>query len=456
LKKAAESGNLAAITYLVEQGANIHADDDYALRMSAHYGHLKVVKYLVEQGADIHAKDDEALRWSAENGHLKVVEDLVKLGANIHAQKDHALRLSAFNGHLEVVKYLVEQGADIHAKNEGALGECASRGHLECVKYLVGLGAVIRAEEDFALRKSARFGHLEVLKYLMERGARINACNHEALKESAREGHFKVVEYIVDHADDVNAEILKKAQTEAAIGRNSLVFRYLFEREMQARKEESITLVLKYGNLDMLKDLEDLFGRLDVADPRVLRTCVMHGNLEIVEYLVGQGADIDAVKTDGLIRNVQNSCLNIVAERGANVREPTNDEALVSFKMVKYLAERGADVRYNDDYALIWSAFCGHGKMVELLLEHGADIHAKNEEALRESAQQGHLDVVEYLLKDANVLAYVDSVGGLKSLERTLKNYDVFLAIKKAYQEKGRRCTRCRLTGHNRRTCSSQ
>jgi ankyrin repeat protein len=41
------------VRYLVEQGANIHAHNDYALRWSAQNGHLEVVHYLIDQGADI-------------------------------------------------------------------------------------------------------------------------------------------------------------------------------------------------------------------------------------------------------------------------------------------------------------------------------------------------------------------------------------------------------------------
>jgi len=52
--------------WMIDQGINIHADDDdEALRLSASIGHIDVVTFLVENGADIHAKDDLALRWSA-------------------------------------------------------------------------------------------------------------------------------------------------------------------------------------------------------------------------------------------------------------------------------------------------------------------------------------------------------------------------------------------------------
>jgi ankyrin repeat protein len=95
------------VKYLVNLGANIHAEDDYALRWSAEQGHLQIVKFLVENGANVGALDNNALIISAQKGHLEVVKYLVSLDANIHAEDDYALQISAKYGHLEVVKYLM-------------------------------------------------------------------------------------------------------------------------------------------------------------------------------------------------------------------------------------------------------------------------------------------------------------------------------------------------------------
>ena len=43
---ACENGDLTKIKYLVENGANIHACYDDALRFAAHNGNLEVVNYL--------------------------------------------------------------------------------------------------------------------------------------------------------------------------------------------------------------------------------------------------------------------------------------------------------------------------------------------------------------------------------------------------------------------------
>ena len=47
--------------------------------------------------------------WASYNGHLEFVKYLVEQGADIHAEYDFALKYARKNKHLEVVKYLEEQ-----------------------------------------------------------------------------------------------------------------------------------------------------------------------------------------------------------------------------------------------------------------------------------------------------------------------------------------------------------
>ena len=72
-------GNIEVFKELVEQGANIHADNDYAIRLASCNGHLEIVKFLVENGANIHANDNSAIHCASSNGHLDVVEYLRSL-----------------------------------------------------------------------------------------------------------------------------------------------------------------------------------------------------------------------------------------------------------------------------------------------------------------------------------------------------------------------------------------
>lgn len=55
---------------------------------------LETVKFLVENGANIHADDESALRTRAQNGHLEVVRFLVDNGANIQTQNETPQKLN--------------------------------------------------------------------------------------------------------------------------------------------------------------------------------------------------------------------------------------------------------------------------------------------------------------------------------------------------------------------------
>jgi hypothetical protein len=74
LIRASGIGDLGSIKSLLNAGANVHAEDDAALREAAYYGNIAAVKLLLEAGADVHARNDAALRGAERNGHDAVVQ----------------------------------------------------------------------------------------------------------------------------------------------------------------------------------------------------------------------------------------------------------------------------------------------------------------------------------------------------------------------------------------------
>jgi ankyrin repeat protein len=53
LAEAAINGHLDVVRFLIENGADIHANDDYALRYAAGNRHLGDIRFLIENGADM-------------------------------------------------------------------------------------------------------------------------------------------------------------------------------------------------------------------------------------------------------------------------------------------------------------------------------------------------------------------------------------------------------------------
>ena len=65
--------------------------------------------------------------------------------------------------------------------------------------------------------------------------------------------------------------------------------------------------------------------------------------------------------------------------------------------IVKYLVERGANIRVDDDSSLRYASYNGHLDVVKYLVESGADVHVNGDEPLRIATDNGHTEVVNYL-----------------------------------------------------------
>jgi len=93
LRWASYNGHLEVVKVLLDAGANVHAGNDSALQWASGNGHLEVVKVLLrDAGANVHVNDDYALRCASYNGHVEVVKVLLDASADVHADNDGALR----------------------------------------------------------------------------------------------------------------------------------------------------------------------------------------------------------------------------------------------------------------------------------------------------------------------------------------------------------------------------
>jgi ankyrin repeat protein len=111
-------------------------DPDYLLSKSITKSFLPGVKKALENGADVHANNDSALRYASENGHLSTVDLLLKNGADVHVYHDYPLRWASVRGHLDIVELLFKNGADVHAIDAYTLWWASQNGHLDVVKLL--------------------------------------------------------------------------------------------------------------------------------------------------------------------------------------------------------------------------------------------------------------------------------------------------------------------------------
>jgi len=130
-------------------------------------------------------------------------------------------------------------------------------------------------------------------------------------------------------------------------------------------------VIEKGGNID----------KKDIAGQTALMYAAESGSMEVVKYLVENGANVNAVSGD--------------AGRGTPLIYAA---AANKLEVVKYLLENGADINsttpYQHETALLWAVAMGHAEVVKLLVEKGADQKITNRDG------ENVMDVAKKLNKE--------------------------------------------------------
>jgi len=135
----------------------------------------KIIQMLLDNGADVHADDENPLRRAAVAGHTEIVKLLLEAGADVHVYDDSPLRSAAVAGHTEIVKLLLAAGADVHVYDDSPLRSAAREGHTEIVKLLLAAGA----DYEKCLEWANRYGFLDIISLLKKANLESSTDNKE-------------------------------------------------------------------------------------------------------------------------------------------------------------------------------------------------------------------------------------------------------------------------------------
>lgn len=123
LNRACAEGMLEDVKYLVnEKKADVHWNDENAIRCACVFGHLDVVRYLLTS-PDIKTKPDlevtegdrnslTSLGFACKGGHVDIVKYLLtspdlEKHSNVRVNDDHPFRVSVFEKQIAVLQYLI-------------------------------------------------------------------------------------------------------------------------------------------------------------------------------------------------------------------------------------------------------------------------------------------------------------------------------------------------------------
>jgi ankyrin repeat protein len=375
LMMASRTGKVDAVRVLLDRGANANAQETWggttALMWAISEKHPEVVKLLIERGANVNARsyyvpsasgrgfegstpvpekpegefEEFASGWftplmfAARENALDSARLLVAAGAGIDARaadgKD-ALSLALFDGSYDVADFLIDSGANVNQQ--------------DAQRFTPLFWAVDRRNMETA----PNFPWMEtrdplpLIKKLLEAGADPNTLINSTPRARMREGSPRLVyatalmraslagdvelaKLLLSHGADPNIISRDRETTLMAASGTGFINGYHRQRTPAER-------------LELVKLLVELGQDVNAADNygiTPLMVAANLGDLEVVKYLVSQGADLGAFdlgkKNDGAFGSSVEPLMPIDYAIGVGTFVP-NNAVIIHHDVLEYLA----------------------------------------------------------------------------------------------------------------------
>uniref|UniRef100_A0A3Q2XB04 Poly [ADP-ribose] polymerase n=1 Tax=Hippocampus comes TaxID=109280 RepID=A0A3Q2XB04_HIPCM len=329
---------------LLRKGANINEKNkDFMtpLHVAAERAHNDILEVLQKHGAKVNAVDtlgQTALHRAALAGHIQTCKLLLSYGADpsiVSLQGFTAAQM----GNEAVQQILNENVPTRNSDVDYRFLEAAKAGDLETVQQLCTPQNVncrdLEGRHSTPLHFAAGYNRVAVVEYLLHHGADVHAKDKGGLvplHNACSYGHYEVAELLVRHGASVNVADLWK-------------FTPLHEAAAKG-KYEICKLLLKHG-ADPSKKNRDGNMPLDM---------VKDGDTDIQDLLRGDAALLDAAKK-GCLARVQKLCspenINCRDTQGRNSTPLHLAAGYNNLEVAEYLLEHGADVNAQDKGGLI-------------------------------------------------------------------------------------------------------
>ncbi|XP_013391608.1 tankyrase-1 isoform X2 [Lingula anatina] len=390
---------------LIRKGANLNDKNKEfltPLHMAADKSHIEIVDVLLKHGAKVNALDglgQTALHRVAQQGNIQAARLLLTYGAEpsiVSLQGYTAAQLGT-----ESIQKVLRDDSVVPMAEEAAIGasdfdiqllEAAKAGDMEVVKKLIGIHSNtvncrdLDGRHSTPLHFAAGYNRVAVVKFLLEHGADVHAKDKGGLvplHNACSYGHLEVTELLIQHGACVNVADLWK-------------FTPLHEASAKG-KFEIVKLLLKHG-ADPVKKNRDGHTPLDL---------VKEGDQDVADILRGDAALLEAAKKGNLDRVKKLATpdnINCRDQQGRNSTPLHLAAGYNNVEVAEFLLEHGADVNAQDKGGLIPlhnASSYGHVDIAALLIKFSANVNAVDRwgfTPLHEASQKGRTQLCALLL----------------------------------------------------------
>ncbi|XP_074605773.1 transient receptor potential cation channel subfamily A member 1-like isoform X1 [Acropora palmata] len=427
LHLAAQRGRLDILQILLAHGADFRLQNDEgetAIHIAAKEGRNEILKHLLQRATRagssckqlIHSENHEGkncFQLAVVGGHVEAAMICVEYGADFRRVRSDSLPLHIASslGDSKMVKFLLSHDyINVHEEDSEGMTpmlRASLAGNVEIIDHLIKKGASILplpgSTSPSPLMCAVKRGQTNAIMYLLQHGAQMHyrdSFGRTCLHVAADSGIVHTVDLIlqIDGMDLINS-VDKDRRTPlhyaASKGNPQIVKKLLCARaDFNVQDEEEklpFHLATESGNLECVKLLlEANHESLHSLEYR-LRTpiyyAVFEGHVEIVRFLLDQGATVD--------------------QRDENHLTPLMIAARVNryhvlVTLLDYGAKLGA-LSKNRSTALDVAAHFGNSRIVRELLDRGASATNKSsfgfgclEAAISGSKEDTCLEIIKH------------------------------------------------------------
>ncbi|XP_066146505.1 poly [ADP-ribose] polymerase tankyrase isoform X2 [Euwallacea fornicatus] len=445
------------VQLLLQNGADVHAKDKgglVPLHNACSYGHFEVTEMLIKHGANVNANDLWAftpLHEAASKSRVEVCSLLLSEGADPYQLNCHSKssidvaptrelqeRLAyEYKGHLLIeaarqadnAKLKKCLSADIigfkhpYSGDTAAHAVCASLypKRKQVLDLLTRKGAPLNEKnKEFLtpLHIAADNSHYDLMDVLLRNGAKVNALDglgQTALHRCARDDNVQACRILLSYNVDTSIISLQGYSANQVASDNVLkilqdppaVPADVESQLLESAKAGDLDQVQRYlGSYPHIVNCRDLDGRHSTP----LHFASGYNRVQVVEFLLQQGADVHAKDKGGLVP-LHNAC------------------SYGHYEVTELLVKHGASVNVADLWKftpLHEAAAKGKYEIVKLLLKHGADPSKKNRDGATalDLVREGDQDVADLLRGNAALLDAAKK-GNLQRVQRLVTSENI-------------------------------
>jgi ankyrin repeat protein len=421
LMNAAEKGAIEKVQRLLFEGEDINAFTDTgvtALMVAAKNGHIEIVRLLCEKGAKINNNSFGPMssRPPMKGYAPEFAEQTLKpfqVDLKYYDSKNNGftpLALAIAYGQNHVAEFLISQGADLHRKSFGAspLAIAIYYGQPALAAYLINQGAELNPAQQMVgqqgdlLYQSLQRNYWDLAAIFIDKGNEdLNSVTNTIhgvppLHYYSRIEQLAVMKFL--HSKGANPNLYDMD------GMSPIHYASL------EGKQKAVELLLIFGadiNAASLQPSKKVYMQQWGATPLVMATSM--GHVELVKFLVKQGADIEAKDQQGrtsLFFAIKNTFENVFA-----VLKAGEDNEKKYFTVADFLISHGADINCQDingDSPLLYVTHSGSGSLAAMkyLIEKGANVNRENNEGMTPiivAVKDNKLEKVQLLINSGSL-----------------------------------------------------